>query len=146
MPEPPRRAEEVAALVSAGPYADALARVAVLLARKEQALPLSRLELRQELAHRYAEHLPDLPADQWRRIRGIQEILVRQDPEQALAGLPALLADGADRARLLALLDKLATDRQVLGARPTAAQKTMLERLRGLLAPPTRRRARRTPA
>ena len=37
--------------------------------------------------------LPAMPPDQWRRIRGEQEIIVRYEPEQALATLPKLLAD-----------------------------------------------------
>ena len=36
----------------------------------------------------YRELLPAMPPDQWRRVRGEQEIIVRYEPEQALATLP----------------------------------------------------------
>jgi hypothetical protein len=96
-------------------------------------LPLSRLFTRKELAEVYADYLPNLPPDQWRRIRGEQEIIVCHEPEQAVATLPLLLGDKADRERLLALLGHLLVDERVLGTGPTEAQRAMFERIRSIL-------------
>ena len=82
--------KEALASIAKGGYAEALARVACLLARKGEPLLLSRLQMRQELMDEYRELLPAMPPDQWRRIRGEQEIIVRYEPEQALATLPAV--------------------------------------------------------
>ncbi|MGZ9014493.1 MAG: DUF3141 domain-containing protein, partial [Burkholderiales bacterium] len=74
-----------------GGYIEALARVAYLLAReKDKPLPLSRVTMRQELVKDYANLVPDLPLDQWRRIRGEQEIIVRNAHDEAIATLPQL--------------------------------------------------------
>src|SRR3954447_20635113 len=94
------------ASIAEGGYTEALARVAVLLARKGEPLPLSRLSMRQEILEDYAELLPVLPSDQWRRVRGEQEIIVHHEPERAIETLPQLLALQADRERLLTLLKK----------------------------------------
>jgi len=59
---------------------------------------------------------------------------VRYEPEQALVTLPALLADRADRERLLTLLDKLMADERVQNAQPTPEQLAMLERIRTVLS------------
>ena len=106
--------------------------MAFLLARKD-ALPLSRLIMRQELARDYADLLPTLPLEQWRRIRGEQEIIARYEPEQAINTLPDLLADPADRERLLMLMERLLADTRIQEAKPTAEQIAMLDRIRGVL-------------
>jgi hypothetical protein len=54
------------------------------------------------------------------------------------SSLPQLLADPADRKRLLTLLDKLMADQRVQAAQPTERQQAMLGRIREVLA---RRRA-----
>jgi len=123
-----------------GGYTEALARVAFLLTRSDEPLPLSRLELRQELLGDYADFLPEMPLHDWRRVRGTQEIIVRHEPEAALASLPALLAEPNARARLVRLLDKLKSDRRVMGRAPTAAQTSMLASIRGLLTDKAPRR------
>jgi pimeloyl-ACP methyl ester carboxylesterase len=145
--------KDALASMARGGYAEALARVACLLMRNGEPLPLSRLEMRQELIDEYSADLPDMPAHQWRVIRGDQEIIVRHEPEQALATLPALLADGDDRARLLALLDRLMADRRVLDGKPTDRQMEMTRRIHAVLAdehvpaePKARARPRRVAA
>jgi pimeloyl-ACP methyl ester carboxylesterase len=120
--------------IANGGYAEAFARVAFLLSRKGDAVPLSRLVMRKELAQSYAGYLPDLPLDQWRHVRGEQEIIARYEPEQAIATLPALLADHADRERLLTLLDKLMADKRVQMTGPTPEQLAMLDRIRTVLS------------
>ncbi|MGH8789451.1 MAG: DUF3141 domain-containing protein, partial [Cupriavidus necator] len=121
------------AAVGQGGYAEAIARLACLLSRRGEPLPLSRLELRKELVTDYADLLPEMEPDTWRKIRGQQELITRYAPEQALATLPALLRHQADRQRLQALAEKLRTDDRLLGATPTAEQAAMLEQIRTVL-------------
>ena len=124
--------QEALAAISEGGFDEAFARVAALLARPGE-LPLSRLALRKEIADDYAERLPQLPPDAWRRLRGEQEIIVRNAPEQALAALPSLLEEADARARLLGLIDDLIADPRVVAEGPTAEQRDMLARIRSVL-------------
>ncbi|MFB8831009.1 DUF3141 domain-containing protein [Azotobacter sp. CWF10] len=124
--------QEVLAAIGEGGYDEACARVMVLLSRKGE-IPLARLATKQEVARDHADLLPQLPPETWRRIRGEQEIVVNYAPEQALATLPALLAEPADRDRLLTLLERLMKDERVQRYSPTAEQHAMLERIRGVL-------------
>ncbi|WP_420473455.1 DUF3141 domain-containing protein [Noviherbaspirillum sp. ST9] len=120
--------------ISEGGYAEAFARISFLLSRKGEPLPLSRLQMEAELAETYAEFYPSaIPADQFRRIRGEQEIIARFEPERAVLTLPVLLADRLDRERMLTLLDKLMSDERVQHARPTAEQLAMFDRIRTVL-------------
>ena len=124
---------EALASMHEGGYREAFARVAALLARQGE-LPLSLLATRHEIVKDYADLLPDLPAEVWRRIRGEQEIIVHYEPEQAIASLPELLAETADREQLLTLLERLLQDSRIhQQAKPTAEQFAMLERLRNVL-------------
>ncbi|SPB13513.1 poly(3-hydroxybutyrate) depolymerase [Caballeronia novacaledonica] len=138
--------QEALASVGRGGYAEAVARVACLLMRHDEPLPLTRMVLRQELAADYAEYLPQMPRDEWRRIRGEQEIVVRYEPEQALSTLPDLLDDSDDRKKLLTLFDKLHADSRMQGFEPTAAQHDMLVRIRAALPLKAARAARRPAA
>ena len=126
--------KEALASIREGGYAEAFARVAFLLARKDETLPLSRLVMRQELAKDYADLLPSLPLEQWRRIRGEQEIIARYEPDRAIETLPDLLANRADRERLLMLIDRALADERVQRSKPTAEQMAMLERIRAVLS------------
>lgn len=126
-----------------GSYPEALARVAYLLTQRDEPLPLSRLELRKELASDYHDYLPEMAIDQWRRVRGGQEVIARHQPDRAVQTLPDLLADSGERRRMLALLDKLMVDDRVLGTAPTREQKAMHARIRDVLgAKPVRRTPR----
>jgi pimeloyl-ACP methyl ester carboxylesterase len=125
--------KEALASVGEGGYAEAVARCACLLKRKDRPLPLELLHLKAELAADYGDLLPKLRPDEMRRIRGEQEIIVDYEPEGALATLPALLADAADRRRLLQLLERLLADKRIEGMKPSAEQVAMLARIRGLL-------------
>ncbi|WP_233806853.1 DUF3141 domain-containing protein [Paraburkholderia sp. HP33-1] len=129
-----------------GGYTEALARAAFLLSRKGESLPLSRFELRKEIAESYTEYLPDISSDHWRRIRGEQEIIVSFEPDEAIATLPKLLSHSEDLERFLQLLDKLMTDERVLNAPPDAALKTAVERIRAVLGSRvSRKRSARLP-
>jgi hypothetical protein len=125
--------KDALASIAEGGYDEAFARVAYLLTRQGETLPLSRLVMRKELAETYAGYLPILPLDQWRRVRGEQEIIARYEPEQAISTLPLLLDNLADRERLLTLLDQLMADERVQTAQPTPEQLSMLDRIRGVL-------------
>lgn len=131
---PPPEIEQALASVAKGTYVDALARVAVMLMRDGKPLPLARLELRKELADDYAELLPEVETHEWRTTRGLQEIIVRCAPTQALEGLPIMLHDNTERRRLLALLDKIGADERVLGTSPSEDQIATLARIRAVLS------------
>jgi len=134
--------KEALASVGEGGYAEAVARVAFLLSRKGEPLPLARIESKQEMMNEYRDLLPAVPRDEARRIRGEQEIIVRYEPEKAVETLPALLAERGDRDRFLALLDRLLADKRVQSAKPSAEQLAMLERIRGALGSKGARRPR----
>ncbi|ANN69012.1 DUF3141 domain-containing protein [Bordetella bronchialis] len=120
--------------IAEGGYVEALARVSALLRRQDQPLPLSRLELRHELATEYAEYLPRISLHDWRRIRGEQEIAVRYETERAIQTLPQLLRDATDRERFLALVAKLSADERVRGLVSSEEQRAMLGRIRQALS------------
>jgi len=125
--------KEALAAISDGGYAEALTRVAHLLARKGEPLPLARLELKRELEQDYHDLLPQIERDEARRIRGRQELIVKYEPDQAVETLPDLLADPADRERLLTFLERLLGDERVQAQRPTPEQFAMLARIRKVL-------------
>jgi hypothetical protein len=126
--------QEALASVGAGGYPEALARVAALLARRGQQIPLARVDLKEKLLKEYRDILPDIPRHEMRRIRGEQEIIVRYEPEQALDTLPRLLRKQADRGRLLALFDRLLSDDRIVLDGLSPEQGTMLKRIRDVLA------------
>jgi hypothetical protein len=125
--------KEALASIREGGYTEAFARVAYLLARKDDTLPLSRVVMRQDLAKDYADLIPTLPLDQWRRVRGEQEIIARYEPEQSINTLPELLGHPADRERLLMLMERVLADKRVQADKPSAEQMAMLERIREVL-------------
>ena len=127
------------ASVDKGGYAEAVARVAFLLAHKDEPLPLSRLQLAQDLIDEYRELLPELAPDEARRIEGEQDIIARYEPDKAVDALPALLTDPKDRERLLTLLERVLGDKRVQRIQPSAEQKAMLARIRGVVGPTGRR-------
>src|SRR5207244_151935 len=92
--------KQALANIAKGGYTEAFARVAYLLGRKGEPLPLSRVTMRQDLMKDYANLVPHLPLDAWRRIRGEQEIIAHFEPEKALETL-ALMLDDEERARLI---------------------------------------------
>ncbi len=81
--------------------------------------------------------------DQWRRIRGEQDIIVRYEPERAIATLPILLRDPADRERLVTLARRLLADERMQRAKPSSEQIAMLENIGETLDVEPKRRAPR---
>lgn len=118
--------------IAEGGFPEAFARVAFLLAGTDDPIPLSLLTTAQELIEDYADFIPPQSLEQSRRIRGEQEIIVRYDPERALETLPQLL-DDEERKRLLALIERVVSDKRVVERKPTAQQVSMLERVRKTL-------------
>ncbi|MDQ5941539.1 MAG: hypothetical protein QG572_352 [Pseudomonadota bacterium] len=121
------------AKIAKGGFAEAATRISFMLQRQGEPLPLSRIEMRAEVAKEYEELLPDMAPDALRRIRGEQEIIVRFEPEKALATLPQLLSDPQERQRLLKLLDAVLADKRIQKLEPTAEQKLALEHVRSVL-------------
>ncbi len=117
-----------------GGYPEALARVGALLVTHGQPIPLSRIDLKEELIAEYRDLLPDIPRDQMRRIRGEQEIIVRYEPKKAIETLPQLLHDGADRVKLLTLFDRLLSDKRIRMSGITPEQRTMLRKIAEVLS------------
>jgi pimeloyl-ACP methyl ester carboxylesterase len=141
--------KEALAAIAQGGYAEAFARIGALLMRRGEPLPLARLETKDELAKDYADYVPRLAPDILRRTRGEQEIIVRYEPDQAVLSLPTLLGDPRDRVKLLTLLDKLVADPRIQAGQPSPEQRSMLERIRGVLGsrtPALERRLHSVPA
>ncbi len=138
--------KEALAAIEDGGYAEALARVGALLARRGAPLPLARLALKRELAAEYRDLLPDVEPEQWRRIRGEQDIIVRYEPERAAATLPILLRDPGDRERLITLVRRLLADERMRQVKPTSEQVAILENLGEALHVKSKRGRRAVPA
>jgi pimeloyl-ACP methyl ester carboxylesterase len=137
--------KDALASIEEGGYAEALARVGALLARRGAPLPLDRLALRKELIVEYRDLLPALEPHEWRRVRGEQELIVRYEPERALATLPILLRDPADREKLVTLARRLFADERLQRNKPSSEQIAMLTNIGETLhVDPVRRR--RSPA
>ena len=137
--------KEALASLEQGGYAEALARIGALINRVDVPIPLSRLELRRDLVEDYAEFLPALSREQMRRIRGEQDIVVRYEPERALHTLPKLLADAADRERLLTLIERLLGDDRIRARKLTAEDLARVDTILGVLGAPPRRPAAKMP-
>jgi pimeloyl-ACP methyl ester carboxylesterase len=121
--------KDALAAIAEGGFAEALARVGSLLARRGAPLPLARLALKHELTNEYRDLLPDLAPDEWRRIRGEQDIIVRYEPEKAIAALPKLLSKEGDRERLVTLVRRLLADERMRRFAPTTEQLAMIENI-----------------
>ena len=139
--------KEALVSIDKGGYPEALARVAFLMAHRDEPLPLARVQLASDLLEDYRDLLPDLPRDEARRIGGEQEIIARYEPDKAVETLPVLLAARKDRDRLLTLLERVLADKRVQRIQPSPEQTAMLARIRRVLGragrPPAPVRARR---
>ncbi len=143
--------KEALAEMRSGGFAAAVARASVLLARRGAFVPLARLSRNQALMRDYADLLPSMTPDEWRRLRGEQEIIATYAPEEAVASLADLLPTPADRARLRDLFERLLGDPRLVAQGMTGEQQNMLARIDEVLdtkaaAPATSRRrpARKT--
>jgi len=118
--------------LESGGYAAALARAAELLAQRGAPVPLARIERKAALMKEYGDLLPDLPTHEWKLVRAQQGVIVRFEPEQALAALPRLLADPVDRERFMTVIERIVNDRE-FAAEPNAQQLEIAKRMRKLL-------------
>jgi pimeloyl-ACP methyl ester carboxylesterase len=129
--------KEALASIDQGGYPEAFARIAYLVARRED-VPLSHLEAGRKLMEEYAQFLPPMPLEAWRRVLGEQQIIATYEPEQAVATLPRLLAQPEDRERLRTLLDRLANDATFRRQGLTTGQRATFDRVRKALGQPAR--------
>ena len=120
---------EALASIEKGGFNEALARVGSLLARRGAPLPLANLAIKHDLATKYRDLLPDFAPDEWRRIRGEQDIIVRYEPEKAIAALPKLLSGSGDRERLVTLVRMMLSDERMRHFEPTTEQLAMIENI-----------------
>ena len=125
--------KQALASIEQGGYAEAVARVAYLMAHEDVPLPLSRLHLAKELIEDYRDLLPKLPIEDMRRIGGKQEIIARYEREKAIETLPVLLSQRKDRQRLLTLIDRVLADKRVQRIKPSAEQAATLASIRSVL-------------
>ena len=79
-------------------------------------------------------------------MRGEQELIVRYEPEKAIATLPKLLPEKKDRDRFLKLFDQLLEDQRVQKTKPLPEQVAMLERIRHTIGADGAAKGRRAPA
>ena len=123
------------AAIGTGGYPEAVALIGALIGRRAGRIPLERLELVERFI-RGDEVLSRLPADAVRRLRAEQAVVAELQPDLGLKSLPKLLADPADRRRVLDVLDEA-----VAAVEPTPEQQVMLDRIRDVLgAAPARPR------
>jgi pimeloyl-ACP methyl ester carboxylesterase len=115
------------AAIGSGGYPEAVALIGALIGRGAGRIPLARLELVERFV-RGDEVLSRLPPDAVRRIRAEQAIVAELEPARGLQSLPRLLADSADRQRVLDLLDNAVAE-----VEPTPEQQSMVERVRAVL-------------
>lgn len=127
--------------IDKGGYVEAVARAAYMLQHRDEPLPVWRLQLRKELAAEYRDLLPDVPQDEWQRVRGQQEIITRFEPERAMASLSTLLSKPEDRRRFVTLLDRLLADERVQPDQATPQQHAALARIREVLGDGVKSRA-----
>ncbi len=114
-----------------GGYAEAVLRMLILMARSRGAVRQSRLE-RSNAILQSAEPFASLGEDERTRLINEQTLIIDFEPEQAIATLPVLLPQAADRARAIALVEEIAGDPAEM-SEPTVL---ILARLRAALGLP----------
>ena len=133
-PEMPYVKETLAAIDQGGIIA-ALTRLVALLEREGDTLTLHQLEQANAFAEKYRHLLPPLTADDFRRVRGEQQLICYYAREKSIRRLPKLLTDTKDRERFLQFMDLLERDSSLTtkGAGLSAAQIRVMKRVRGVV-------------
>jgi pimeloyl-ACP methyl ester carboxylesterase len=129
--------------IAAGGYAEAVGRLAALMATRGAPLPLAGVAARHGFAVDNRDLLPDIDLADLRRIEGQQALIVQHALDRSLELLPALVAEPADRVRLLQLIERAAVHRGEHALWLNDEQHALLERIRlTLQQPQARQRAR----
>ena len=127
--------KEALASINDGGYPEAVARVFALLLEHDKPLPLRELELGRAFQKKYPRLLPRISPERERRVRGEQEVIVRYNAQRALKSLPHLVRRSKDRQRLLTLMETVFAETKLGKLKPTPAQISRFEEVRGLLKP-----------
>jgi tellurite resistance protein len=115
--------------IARGGFAEAVLRMLILMARSRGEVRQSRLE-RSNAILQSAEPFASLGDEQRTSIINQQTLIVDFEPDKAIAALPILLPQLADRARAIALVEEIAGDPAEM-SEPTVL---MLGRLRAALS------------
>lgn len=113
--------------IGQGGYAEAMARVNVLLTKASKGIPLHRLEAVRKLMEK-DKAFAGLTEDQVQQIHAAQAVMVEFAPGKALDTLPLLLRKVKDRKKALAVLDEAEKN-----VRATDQRKAMLKKIRDRL-------------
>jgi pimeloyl-ACP methyl ester carboxylesterase len=116
--------------VGRGGYAEAVIRMLVLMAHSRGEVRQSRLERSNEILQS-AEPFQSLGYDERARIIHEQTLIIDFEPQAAVAALPALLPDIADRERAIALVEEIVGDPREM-SQPTARRLAGLREALGL--------------
>jgi pimeloyl-ACP methyl ester carboxylesterase len=105
--------EDALSKLHSGGYCAAVSRIALMLQDKDVPISLEELKLKKDLLKTYKSLLPDVSEQERRKIRGIQEVILANAPENALNSLAMLLDNPKDKNKFLSLLDMLESDRRL---------------------------------
>ncbi len=118
--------------VGRGGYAEAVIRMLVLMAHSRGSVRQSRLERSNEILQS-AEPFQSLGYGERTRMIHEQTLIIDFEPQAAIAALPALLPDIADRKRAIALVEEIAGDPREM-SEPTVRMLAGLREALGLPA------------
>jgi pimeloyl-ACP methyl ester carboxylesterase len=97
--------KEALSAIDKGGYAEAIARIAILVGREAEVIPIRRLEFVDKLIHS-DEIMSKMSEDELRRTRNEQGVIVEFEPRHALESLPGLLTNDADKQKVLSILER----------------------------------------
>jgi hypothetical protein len=123
--------KEALSVIDKGGYPEAIARIAALVGKGVDAIPLYRLELADRFI-RSDESLSQMSENELRRIRNEQVVIVEFEPKRALESLPVLLSNRADKQKVLSIMERARAD---MGLNPK--QTAILEKIRKALGEPS---------
>lgn len=125
--------KEALSVINKGGYPEALARIGALVAKRGGTIQLHELKFADDFI-RSDQVMSKMSEDEIRRIRNEQVIIVEFEPERALQALPKLLANQADRERVLEVMKKVASVFDL-----TESEIGAIEEIRDMLSPKQKR-------